>query len=148
VEVEQSANKLDEIKQRINFLNIPVDIVAPENLGDVVFDILKMEKEHNIVLLSLWDLLRARRRGDYRNYVSNATLIIPISKSLINGIKFLTGKKVPRYMPFDFIISLLTILEKRELSCYLLGGRTRVLLKTEKYQTNIPKTANCWAFYR
>jgi len=35
-------------------------------------------------------------------------------------------------MPFDFVISLLTILENREYSCYLLGGKTKVLLKTEK----------------
>ena len=35
-------------------------------------------------------------------------------------------------MPFDFIVSMLTILEKREFSCYLLGGRKKVLLKTEQ----------------
>jgi len=84
------------------------------------------------VLLSLWDMLRARRSGEYRTYVTRASLVIPISKSLISGIKFLTGKKAHRYMPFDFIISILTILEKREFSCYLLGGRRKVLLKTEQ----------------
>ena len=35
-------------------------------------------------------------------------------------------------MPFDFIVSLLTALEARELSCYMLGGKTKVILKTEK----------------
>jgi len=35
-------------------------------------------------------------------------------------------------MPFDFIISMLSLLENRELSCYLLGGRRKVLLKTEQ----------------
>jgi N-acetylglucosaminyldiphosphoundecaprenol N-acetyl-beta-D-mannosaminyltransferase len=59
-------------------------------------------------------------------------MVIPISKSLISGIKFLTGKKAYRYMPFDFIVSLLTILETREFSCYLLGGKTKIILKTEK----------------
>jgi N-acetylglucosaminyldiphosphoundecaprenol N-acetyl-beta-D-mannosaminyltransferase len=127
VEVEKK-----EIKKRINFLRVPIDIVAPENLSDVVYDLLKEKKEHNIVLLSLWDLLRARRSGDYRYYVSRASLVIPISKSIISGIRFLTGKKAYRYMPFDFIVSMLTTLENRELSCYLLGGKTKVLLKTEK----------------
>lgn len=127
MEVEQR-----EIRQRVELLKVPVDIVTPENLSAVVFDILKEKKEHNIVLLSLWDLLRARRSGEYRGYVTRASLVIPISKSLISGIKFLTGKKAHRYMPFDFIVSMLTILEKREMSCYLLGGKTRVLLKTEK----------------
>jgi len=121
-----------EIQQRISLLKVPVDIIAPENLGSVVYDLLKEKKEHNIVLLSLWDLLRARRSGEYRSYVTRASLIIPISKSIIGGIKFLTGKKAYRYMPFDFIISILTILENREFSCYLLGGKRKILLKTEQ----------------
>jgi len=121
-----------ESPQRISLLKVPIDIVAPDQLSDIVYGFLKDKKEHNIVLLSLWDLLRARRNGEYRTYVTRASLVIPISKSLIGGIKFLTGKKAHRYMPFDFIISMLTILENREFTCYLLGGRRKVLLKTEQ----------------
>ena len=121
-----------EIQQRISLLKVPIDIIAPENLSSVVYDLIKEKKEHNIVLLSLWDLLRARRSGEYRSYVTRASLVIPISKSIIGGIKFLTGKKAYRYMPFDFIISILTILENREFSCYLLGGKRKILLKTEQ----------------
>ena len=121
-----------EKKLRVKLLKVPVDIISPEQLGPFVYDLLKEDKEHNIVLLSLWDLLRARRSGEYRSYVIRADLVIPISKSIISGVKFLTGKKAYRYMPFDFIVSLLTILENRELSCYLLGGKIKVLLKTEK----------------
>ena len=121
-----------ENRQRVNLLKVPIDIIAHDQLASVVYDLLKEEKEHNIVLLSLWDLLRARRNNDYRAYVLNASIVIPISKSLISGIKFLTGKKAFRYMPFDFVVSLLTTLEEREHSCYLLGGKPKILLKTEK----------------
>ena len=121
-----------EKKLRVNLLNVPVDIISPDQLGPFVYDLLKEDKEHNIVLLSLWDLLRARRNGEYRAYVQRAALVIPIAKSIISGVKFLTGKKAYRYMPFDFIVNLLTILEDRELSCYILGGKPKVLLKTEK----------------
>jgi N-acetylglucosaminyldiphosphoundecaprenol N-acetyl-beta-D-mannosaminyltransferase len=121
-----------EKKLRVKLLKVPVDIISPDQLAPFVYDLLKEDKEHNIVLLSLWDLLRARRSGEYRTYVIRADLVIPISKSIISGVKFLTGKKAYRYMPFDFIVSLLTILEDRELSCYLLGGKIKVLLKTEK----------------
>jgi N-acetylglucosaminyldiphosphoundecaprenol N-acetyl-beta-D-mannosaminyltransferase len=117
---------------RAELLKVPIDIISPENLGNYVYELLKDEKEHNIVLLSLWDLLKARRLGEYRTYVTSATLVIPISKSLVSGLKFLTGKKAYRYMPFDFVISLLTTLENREFSTYLLGGKTRILLRTEK----------------
>jgi N-acetylglucosaminyldiphosphoundecaprenol N-acetyl-beta-D-mannosaminyltransferase len=119
-------------KQRVKLLNVPIDIIAPEQLGGLVYELLKDKKEHNIVLLSLWDLLRARRSGDYRSYIQRASLVIPISKSLVSGIKFLSGEKAYRYMPFDFIVTLLTILEAREFSCYLLGGKTKIILKTEK----------------
>jgi N-acetylglucosaminyldiphosphoundecaprenol N-acetyl-beta-D-mannosaminyltransferase len=122
----------NEIKQRVNLLSVPIDIIAPDQLGPFVYESLKAEKVCNIVLLSLWDLLRARRNSEYRAYIFKASLIIPISKSIITGLKFLTGKKAFRYMPFDFIISLLTTLENREYSCYLLGGKINVLLKTEK----------------
>jgi N-acetylglucosaminyldiphosphoundecaprenol N-acetyl-beta-D-mannosaminyltransferase len=118
--------------QRVNLLKVPVDIVPPDQLGDIVYDLLKEGKEQNIVLLSIWDLMRARRSGEYRTYVTRAALVIPISKSIISGIKFVTGKKAYRYMPFEFIVSLLTILENREFSCYLLGGKMKVLLKTER----------------
>jgi len=119
-------------RQRVNLLDVNVDIVTPDQIDSIVYDLLKEQKEHNIVLLSLWDLLKARRNNEYRTYIRKASLVIPISKSIISGIKFLTGKKAVRYMPFDFIISLLTILENREFSCYLLGCKTKVLLKTEK----------------
>lgn len=122
----------NENRQRVDLLTVPVDILPPEQLGPLVYDLLEDEKEHNIVLLSLWDLLRARRNNDYRSYVLKASLVIPISKSIVSGIKFLTGKKAFRYMPFDFIVSMLTTLENREHSCYLLGGKSRILLKTER----------------
>jgi len=119
-------------RDRVKLLNIPVDIVNHEQLGQLVYDLLAMEKEHNIVLLSLWDLLKARRNSEYKNYLLRASLVIPISKSIVSGLRFLSGKKAVRYMPFDFVVSLLSILEKREFSTYLLGSKKRVLMKTEK----------------
>ncbi|MDR1837951.1 MAG: WecB/TagA/CpsF family glycosyltransferase [Treponema sp.] len=122
-----------EKKIRANLLKVPVDIIPPEQLSELIYDFLREEKEHNIVLLSLWDLLRARRNGEYRSYVIRASLVVPISKSIISGLKFLTGNKAFRYMPFDFVIKTLASLENREYSCYLLGGKTRVLMTAEKH---------------
>lgn len=119
-------------RERVSLLKVPVDIVTPDQLGPLVQEFLALGKEQNIVLLSLWDLLRARRNGEYRNYVTKATLVIPISKSIVSGIRFLSGKKATRYMPFDFVVRLLTILENREFSTYLLGGKKKILIKTDK----------------
>ena len=113
-------------------LTVPVDILAPDQLGPRVYELLSSGKEQNIVLLSVWDLLRARRNREYRSYITKAALVIPISKSIVSGISFLSGKKAFRYMPFEFAISLLGILEKREFSTYLLGSKKKTLLRAEK----------------
>jgi N-acetylglucosaminyldiphosphoundecaprenol N-acetyl-beta-D-mannosaminyltransferase len=114
-----------------------LDIVPQEALAGKIYELLTpgddgLIKGKNIVLLSLWDLLRARGTNEYRDFVQDAAMVLPISKSLIGGARFLTGKTPVRYMPFDFIINLLTILENRELSAYLVGGKSRILKKTEK----------------
>jgi N-acetylglucosaminyldiphosphoundecaprenol N-acetyl-beta-D-mannosaminyltransferase len=124
-------------RERINFLKVPIDIVPHEQLGPVVYELLRKGESGNVVLLSLTDLLRARRNGEYRDYVRNAALVIPISRSIVGGIRFLTGKQAVRYMPFDFAVSLLSMLEEREFSIFLLGGQLRVLRKTE---SNIRQT--------
>ncbi|MDR1468645.1 MAG: WecB/TagA/CpsF family glycosyltransferase [Spirochaetaceae bacterium] len=119
--------------ERIDLLGVPIDIIAEDRFEQFVHESLKnKEFGKNIVLLSVWDLLRARRPGDYRNMVTDAALVIPISKSLLGGARFLTGKTPVRYMPFDFVVSILSFLEACEETVYLLGGKPPILRKTEK----------------
>ena len=132
--------------QRIVLLKVPLDIVEPEELPELINSMRLPGGIHgstpaasdnnargrNIVLLSIWDLLRARRNDEYRNYILKADLVLPVSKSLVSGARFLTGKKLVRYMPFKFVISLLSILEQHEYPLYLLGGTSRVLKKAER----------------
>jgi len=120
--------------ERISLLNVPLDIVKDEELDSAVYRVLDGEGGgKNIVLLSLMDLLRARRkRGGYRAFVQNARLVIPISRALTRGGRFLTGKTPVRYMPFEFIVHLLTTMEAREETLLLLGGSPHVLRVCEK----------------
>lgn len=124
---------MDSPYERIELLKVPLDILPKDKFSDVVVSFLNSGESRNIVLLSIWDLLRARRPGEYRDYVLSAALIIPISKSLVRGARFLTGKTPERYMPFNFIINLISILERRERTIYLLGGKAAVLAKAEKH---------------
>jgi N-acetylglucosaminyldiphosphoundecaprenol N-acetyl-beta-D-mannosaminyltransferase len=124
---------VDTQRERIDLLKVPVDIVPEEQFENVIFELLKDGTGKDVVLLSLWDLMRARHNPEYREYIANAALVIPISKSLVRGARFLRSKKLTRYMPFNCIVSLLTILENREFSVYLLGGKAQVLTKTEKH---------------
>jgi N-acetylglucosaminyldiphosphoundecaprenol N-acetyl-beta-D-mannosaminyltransferase len=140
-------------RERISFLNVPVDIVSPDQLPALINEFLLSGEVKNIALISLWDLLRARRNNEYRAYITEASLVIPIAKSLVGGVRFLTGKKIFRYMPFDFIITVLSVWgaadefspevlpynfgRNRELSLYILGGKQKVL---EKAESNVRQT--------
>jgi len=103
-----------------------------EKLPDLLYELLETGESHHIVLLSLWDLLRARKNIEYRSYVEKAALVIPISKSIVGGIRFLTGKTVPRVMPFEFFIKTLAALEERGKSVYLLGAQSKSLKIAER----------------
>ena len=121
-----------ERTERIRLLKIPIDIVEPDNISPLMFKLATEPDGHHIVLLSVWDLLRARRRAEYREYVEQAMLVIPISKSIVRGAWFLLKKRPVRYMPFDFIVRCMSALEEHEFSAYMLGGKKRTLLKIEK----------------
>ncbi|MDR1031352.1 MAG: WecB/TagA/CpsF family glycosyltransferase [Treponema sp.] len=121
-----------EIRERVNLLKVPLDIIELDHLPDIIHPLLDSGGGKNIVLLSLGDLLRARRNKEYRSYVLSASLVIPIAKSLVGGIRFVSGKQVSRYMPFHFVVRLLAGLEERELSLYLLGGKLKTLRRAEK----------------
>jgi N-acetylglucosaminyldiphosphoundecaprenol N-acetyl-beta-D-mannosaminyltransferase len=124
--------------ERTSFLNVPLDIVAPDELSYTILEMLKTHKTGNIVLLSVWDLLRVRRNVEYRAFVEGASLVIPISRSIISGCRFLQGKKNPpenlpvRYMPFRFIVDVLSLLEGGNFTVYLLGSSRKNLEKTER----------------
>jgi len=120
--------------ERTSLLRVPLDIVAPEELEEAAYSLLKDGQAHDIILLSVWDLLRAKNHYEYRPYVQRAAMVIPISKSLVKGVRFLKKKKIYRYMPFDFVVNLLSSLEKWEKynTIYLLGGKMRNLKRAEK----------------
>lgn len=110
-------------RKRIFILNVPVDVVPEESLKDVISDLLIDKGHHQIIFLSLRGLLKARGNSQFADTVRKASLVIPVSKRIIIGAKFL-GKHIPvRYMPFDFSIKLLGILENQSHSLYLAGSK-------------------------
>lgn len=117
--------------QRIDVCGVPVDILRPENLDQEILEILAKPGTKQIMFLSVWNLLRARRKNDYAEALRGADLIIPVSKSILRGAKFLKRDIPVRYNPFDAVISILSILESHFKSLYLLGGNRKTLLQAE-----------------
>lgn len=118
--------------ERINLLGVPIDVCAPENLENELLEILAKPGTKQIVYLSIWDLLKARHKGDFIECLKNADLILPISKSILRGAKFLK-KTIPiRYNPFKATIQILGILDSHYKSLYLLGSHKQTLDKAEQ----------------
>ncbi len=119
-------------RERITLLKTAVDIVPLESLEEEILAMLDRPGPKQIVFLSVWDLLRARRNTEYRLLVNNADLVIPGSKSLIRGASFLKLPVPVRYNPFSFIIHVLRVLDNHYKSAYLLGSRKKSLLQAER----------------
>ena len=135
---------MDNLTQRIELLGVPIDIVKPENMEKVLFSLHDQAGIKQVIFVSVWDLLKARRNTNYLNCLKNAALVLPTSKSIIKGAKFLKLPIPERYNPFSTIISLMTFLETRYKSIYLLGGHKGSLMDSEKkYSLNISWTSNC-----
>lgn len=118
--------------QRIKVLDVPVDICEAQDIEEKILEMEAQPGTKQIVFLSVWDLLRARRKGDYARCVQNADLILPISKSILKGAKKLKQPIPVRYNPFNAIISILSVLESHYKSLYMLGGRKKTLMAAEK----------------
>ncbi|MCF0242752.1 MAG: WecB/TagA/CpsF family glycosyltransferase [Treponema sp.] len=117
--------------ERISLCGVPVDILKPENLEQDILEILIKPGTKQIMFLSVWNLLKARSNSEYMECLKNADLIIPVSKSIIKGAKFLKKNVPVRYNPFDAVISILSVLESHYKSVYLLGSAKKTLLKAE-----------------
>jgi N-acetylglucosaminyldiphosphoundecaprenol N-acetyl-beta-D-mannosaminyltransferase len=118
--------------QRFSVLGVPVDCVAKEDMPHVVTQLLENGESNQIVFLDLQKLMFARRNEEFRLCLNRAALVLPVTKSVAGGVRFMHGVRPDRYMPYDFIISLLAQLEERHHSVYLLGGSVKTLQKADK----------------
>lgn len=119
--------------ERINVLDVPVDVCNPEDLEEVILEILAKPGTKQIVFLTVWDLLKGRnKKGDFIQCLKSADLIVPVSKSILFGAKFLKKSVPVRYNPFNAVISILSILENHYKTLFILGGHKKSLLQAER----------------
>lgn len=113
--------------KRINVIGVGVDIIEPQNLESDIMELVDKPGVKHIVFLSIWDLLKARHKGDFRDFVNGADLVIPISKSIISGAAFLKRDLPRRYNPWSMTISIMNVLDSHFKSLFLLGSRPETL---------------------
>lgn len=107
---------------RYRVLDLPIDDLPEDSIPNALSQMLGDGEVHQIVLLSLWDLMRARRDSEFRRLVANASLVVPTTAGVVHGAKFLRQGEPARYTSFDFVVRLLGALEKLNGSLYILGG--------------------------
>ena len=118
---------------RIELLGVPIDICKPENLESEIMRILEKPGTKQIIFLTVWDLLKARnKKKDFGDCLRNADLVLPVSKSILKGAKFLKLDVPVRYNPFNAVIQILNTLDRHYKSLYLLGAHKKTLQKAER----------------
>ena len=117
---------------RIELLGVPIDICQPEKLDEEIMRILEKPGTKQIIFLTVWDLLKARsKKKDFGDCLRNADLILPISRSILKGARFLKLEIPVRYNPFNTVIQILNILDRHYRSLYLLGAYKKTLQRAE-----------------
>lgn len=126
--MESSADKV----KRIKVLDVPVDSVDPDMAGKVIEELLSDSQANQIVFLSLRGLLRARRDTELMRCLRDAALVLPTSLPVVRGAGFLGTGRLSLFNPFEFIIRILSVVEKCKGSVYLLGTRKSLLETAEQ----------------
>lgn len=108
--------------RRIDYLSIPIHDLPEDRLEEAVRDMIDHGGKHQIVLVDAWDLIKARHNHEFARILHNASLVIPTTRGIQRVCGFLKRPVPTIYMPFEFIIKLLGILERYRKSVYLLGS--------------------------
>ncbi|CAD7844453.1 hypothetical protein S1OALGB6SA_734 [Olavius algarvensis spirochete endosymbiont] len=116
---------------RIRILGIPVDVIDEASLSDAIESLYALEDHRQIILLSFYDLMRAKFMRYHRQAIAQAAYVIPVSSLITWAAGFLKLTRPPLRRPYPFIIKLLWILEKKNKSVYLLGSTMEGVLKAE-----------------
>ena len=115
----------------MGYLGVPLDILKEEDIENAILELLNKNEVAQIVFLSTWDILKARKRGEFRDMVLSSSLCLPVSKSIIKGASFLKKTVPTRHYPFKTIIAILNVINNYSKSLYMLGATKKSLAIAE-----------------
>jgi len=107
--------------QRITLLKVPIDIVPEEEIPRIAREFAENPHHKTIVFLTYAQFMKAQRDPEFLTHLTKAALVIPVSKSLELGCRFLKLPEPVRHFPFDFTIRFLGALEEKRRTLYILG---------------------------
>lgn len=122
----------ESAKNRINLLKIPVDILDENDLEKKILRLLDNNLNNQIVFLSFKDFIKGRNSKDFRELLDNAALVLPSSAILTKGIYFIFKKRSATFISYDFVLKILSILERHKKSIYIIGSNKKSINISEK----------------
>lgn len=118
--------------KKIKLLGVPVSNCDIEGALRALKIFLVDGRQHQVIFLDRKGLFRARHDAEYRRCLQQASLVLPVSGQLVKSAKLLKLNRIYRFYPFEFIIRMLSLTERMNLSVYLLGARKGELERAEK----------------
>ncbi|MDA3851889.1 MAG: WecB/TagA/CpsF family glycosyltransferase [Spirochaetaceae bacterium] len=118
--------------KRLDIMGVPVDLVPQDEMIALLEKLLEKGGGQQIIFLKFSDLLKARRKGEYRQAVTRAALVLPLSKRILRAAKYLKLDVPVIYKPFDLIIRIFGLMERKGKSAYLLGSTVKRMQKSHK----------------
>lgn len=114
---------------RYSLLGINVDLLSEEEIFNQVRELSKTDKSQQIILLDSYMLMKAKFDKNLANIINSAALVIPISKGIVSGLKFVCGVKGEYHYHYNLIIRLLTFLTDFNENIYILGGKKEAVIR-------------------
>ncbi|MBA7673708.1 N-acetylglucosaminyldiphosphoundecaprenol N-acetyl-beta-D-mannosaminyltransferase [subsurface metagenome] len=111
---------------------MPLDCIGLEGTLKILEQFLLDGSRHQIVFLDRKKLFKARRDPEFKRCLREASLILPVSSSIVIGARFLKEGNLTRYDSFPFVIRLLSLAERINRTVYLLGSRKEELERAER----------------
>lgn len=118
--------------KRINLLGIPLDLLPEDRASDILESMIEDGNSHQIIFLSFQDFFRARRNGEFRDAVLSASMVLPLSRRLIRAAGFTRQARPVMYKPFELIIRIFGLCERKRKSAYLLGSTKKRMQISQK----------------
>ncbi|MFP4329711.1 MAG: WecB/TagA/CpsF family glycosyltransferase [Alkalispirochaetaceae bacterium] len=109
-----------------------MDSIEYEDLPEAVDYMLSRRGPSQIAFVRTWDILRAFHARRYRETLEACALVVPVAKGVVRAAGFLGHRDVARHLPFQFVVRLLSVLEQKGGSVFILGSTPSRLYRVEQ----------------
>ena len=75
---------------RYTLLGINVDLLTEQEIFDRIMELSEGDKSEHVILLDTYLLMKAQFDKSLAQIINSAALVIPISKGITSGLKFIT----------------------------------------------------------